>query len=705
MGRSTETAKTKDGYGFAPRSRARAFMVWFVLALVCCAPPALAILSYKFHVRHEERESIDNSRRLAYVLLSHLDRTVEGIDNFMINFGNYLGERWNSEDVYRELRNAPLPASVIQLSMVDPSGRFIASNLAPPGNPIDLSDREHIRVHLDGLLGDNVFISKPVKGRVSKLWTIQFSRAVRDNQGHLRGILVASFEIADLIEFYGRLRGDPDALVAQVGTDGIIRARVAGKGGSDVVGQSLMASPIFQGMRSAPEGVYISASPLDRIERIGYFAVSKRYPLMVVVASERAFVQRQSEEFMVTTGTVAGGLGVALLVLGIVVIRNNRLEQRLRAKELQAEARQREAHFLRAFGNMPGVSVVHVSGDVATPIGASSSDGSSAVARYVRSRQFISQITASDAASVSIEHFTQDGEEHEIQYLVAQISNLETKSPGDAPEREMVVFALDRTAVRTEENNLYQMSKMAALGELVTGLAHEINQPLGVIRLAAANALNGIKRGLPSEHVEEKLNRIVHQTGRMKAIIDHMRIFGRKSELRREPSSVYAAIGGALQVVGTQIRLDDITLSSPAPCCGDVKVLCRQEQLEQVLINLLLNARDAVRARRQATPGYRGSIDVSCAIERGEGEKCTVRILVRDNAGGVPEAIIGKVFQPFFTTKAAGQGTGLGLSVSFGIIRDHGGNLSVVNDADGAVFTIVLPGLLAEEKAPLECAT
>ncbi|WP_164738587.1 ATP-binding protein [Aquabacter cavernae] len=630
--------------------------------------------------------------------MSHLDRTIEAIDSFMINFGTYLGDKWSSDDIYRELRNAPLPASVIQLSLVDAGGRFIASNLAPPGNPFDLSDRDHVRVHLDGLAGDNVFVSKPVKGRVSKVWTIQFSRAVRNEHGRLLGVLVASYEIADLMEFYSRLRTDPNVLVVLVGFDGVIRARAAGAGAGDRVGQDMSNSAAFQLMRESPEGVYQSVSPLDQVERIGYFVSSKRFPLTVLVASDRTFVRRQSEEFMVATGAVSAGLGVALLVLGVMVIRNNRLEQRLRTKEFHAGARQREAQFLRAFGNMPGVSVVHVSGDVASPIGASSSDDASPVARYVRGSQFVSRLAASDASSVNIEHFTQDGEEHEIQYVVAQIGNLENAAApqGEVPEREMVVFALDRTAARTEENNLYQMSKMAALGELVTGLAHEINQPLGVIRLAAANALSGLKRGLPPEHTEEKLNRIIHQTGRMKAIIDHMRIFGRKSELRREPSSVAAAIEGALQVVGTQIRLDDITLTAPLPTGPDVKVLCRQEQLEQVLINLLLNARDAVRARRQGTPGYRGAIDVTCVSEPGEGNACTVRLVVRDNAGGVPESIIGKVFQPFFTTKAAGQGTGLGLSVSFGIIRDHGGNLSVANDADGAVFTIILPGLMPE---------
>lgn len=689
-----DEGKVKQGFGL--RGRARHLVVWLVLLFVCAAPAITTVATYQLHIKQEEREAVLNSQKLAYVLMSHIDRTVEAIDSFMISFGNYLGEKWSPEDVYRELRNATLPPSVAQLSLVDVNGRFIASNLAPPGNSsVDLSDREHIRVHLDGLIGDNVFISKPVKGRVSKLWTIQFSRAIRSETGRLVGILVASYEISDIVDFYARLRTDPHVIIALVGFDGIIRARVAGNGSRDSVGQDISGSSTFQRMRSMSEGPYEAASILDGIDRIGYFVASKKYPLVVLVATDRGFVRSLSHEFMLAIAAVSGGLCIALLLMGLVFIRYNRLEQRLKAREIQSGARQREAQFLRAFGNMPGVSVVHVSGDVATPIGASSFDNASPVARYVRSRQFISQLGASDGSSVNVEHFTKDGEEFEIQYVVAQVDDIEARNrSGEGNEREMVVFALDRTAARTEENNLYQMSKMAALGELVTGLAHEINQPLGVIRLAAANALSGIKRGLPVEHVEEKLNRIVNQTARMKAIIDHMRIFGRKSELRPEPSSISAAIDGALQVVGAQIRLDDITLTATPSSNPQAKVMCRQEQLEQVLINLLLNARDAIRSRRQAVPGYRGSIDVTCDIDAGESGRCTARIVVRDNAGGVPEAIIGKVFQPFFTTKAAGQGTGLGLSVSFGIIRDHGGTLSVVNDAEGAVFTIVLPALL-----------
>jgi signal transduction histidine kinase len=169
-----------------------------------------------------------------------------------------------------------------------------------------------------------------------------------------------------------------------------------------------------------------------------------------------------------------------------------------------------------------------------------------------------------------------------------------------------------------------------------------------------------------------------------------MRIFGRSSTFRLQPSSPADAVSGVAQVIGSDIRHDGIDLDIDIGATAQVEILCRQEQLEQVLINLILNARDAIRAKRAGNPAMRGEIKVSSFLD-GDDRSTFMNLVVQDNAGGIPEAILAKVFQPFFTTKPAGQGTGLGLSVSFGIVRDHGGTLSVRNDERGAVFTIRLP--------------
>ena len=188
----------------------------------------------------------------------------------------------------------------------------------------------------------------------------------------------------------------------------------------------------------------------------------------------------------------------------------------------------------------------------------------------------------------------------------------------------------------------------------------------------------------------------------MSRIIDHMRIFGRKSEEQLQPCNPAHAVDGALQVVGAHFRLDEIevSLSSEADLPD---VLCRQDQLEQVIINLLQNARDAINWRRAALgEPFAGRIAVHVAGEARIGAPEQVLIEVADNGGGIPDEVVDKIFQPFFTTKPPGKGTGLGLSVSFGIIRDHGGSLSVRNGPEGAVFSIRLPARLV---APAAAAT
>jgi C4-dicarboxylate-specific signal transduction histidine kinase len=295
-------------------------------------------------------------------------------------------------------------------------------------------------------------------------------------------------------------------------------------------------------------------------------------------------------------------------------------------------------------------------------------------------------------------HLPNASRDLEVEMVVVPLRAME-KVNGVGP-KELVVFAVDQTLRRMEEQKLYQISKLASLGEVATGLAHEINQPLGVIRLAATNALTGMKKGLGAEHLAAKLDRIIQQTVRMTRIIDHMRIFGRKSEERVQPCKPSDAIEGAMQVVGAHFRLDNIEVQTRY---GDnlPEVLCRQNQLEQVLINLLQNARDAIGERRKRQPDLQGRIGIDVIDDR-SGAAHGVQIKVSDNAGGIPAEYLQRIFEPFFTTKPPGKGTGLGLSVSFGIIREHGGDIRVENGRDGAVFTVRLPAAEAgnEQTAP-----
>lgn len=664
-------------------------MLGALLILVGCIPLMAALALYTLFSQSSLKEAEVNADKLAALLLKSFEQTMEPMDSAMLTFSKTFDPAWTPFQTYEALTAFSLPASFVQISVVDKNGIFVTSNLAPPNaQKIDLSDREHIRVHMDRNAGNGkLFVSKPVLGRVSKTWTIQLSRPLDDGQGHFAGVVVASYSISDFINFYNQLRTDDSMVITLIGTDGIVRARAAT---TTSFGDDLSRGQAFKAALKTPNTPFVAMSPLDGIERVGFIRTSQHYPIMVAVGYSIDYISDKTRDFRLAIGGTAAGLSAALLLVVLLGQSYVRMQKRLEAGDLQAVARQREANVLDAISRVPGISVMHVTAEGPSEIGVPPPGPFSALVRtHLESQDFRASAQALTGPSVSKVHLSDGQTDMEVELVVAPLRTIATATPD---RQDVVVFTLDLTRRRMEENQLYQMSKLASLGELATGLAHEINQPLGVIRLAAANALAGMKQGFSPEYMQSKLERILQQTVRMSQIIDHMRIFGRKSDGELLPSCPREAIEGALQVMGAQLRLDNTQVTVDCPV-GPPRVLCRQEQLEQVLINLLQNARDAVRDRRAATGRqFVGNIAIAVKADPASaGAGPMVRLDISDNAGGIPAGIIERVFQPFFTTKPPGMGTGLGLSVSFGIVRDHGGILTAANGPDGAVFTIRLP--------------
>ncbi len=235
--------------------------------------------------------------------------------------------------------------------------------------------------------------------------------------------------------------------------------------------------------------------------------------------------------------------------------------------------------------------------------------------------------------------------------------------------------------VKEAQSQAIQASKLATLGEMATSVAHELNQPLNVIRLAAENLARKLRdvETVDVEHTRQKIERIIAQTERAAAIIDHMRMFGRKSDSEYQLIDPKDILYATMDLVGQQLKLSEIDVRHNCDSAG-VLVLGDVVILEQVFLNLINNARDALHKCEQ-------KIIWISTVTVGK----TVQVSVADNAGGVPKELLSRVFEPFFTTKQMGDGTGLGLSISYGIVADLGGELSVENTSVGACFTVTLP--------------
>jgi len=235
--------------------------------------------------------------------------------------------------------------------------------------------------------------------------------------------------------------------------------------------------------------------------------------------------------------------------------------------------------------------------------------------------------------------------------------------------------------LRDKQEQLVQAGKLATLGELTTGVAHELNNPLNNTGLFVGNALDLIELGAADKgQIVRELRQAMQQVSKATQIISHLRTFGRAAPVSREPISLRPVIERALSLVQEQLRLHEIEVTLDLGPEEPV-VVGNPIQLEQVFINLLANARDAV------ADSLRKAIRISASVG-----SAAVEIAFVDTGHGIPSGLERRIFDPFFTTKEVGKGTGLGLSITYGIVKEHGGTISVASTpGEGATFLIHLP--------------
>jgi C4-dicarboxylate-specific signal transduction histidine kinase len=237
--------------------------------------------------------------------------------------------------------------------------------------------------------------------------------------------------------------------------------------------------------------------------------------------------------------------------------------------------------------------------------------------------------------------------------------------------------------LREKQEQLVQAGKLATLGELTTGIAHELNNPLNNIGLFMGNAIDLIELGMAGsepERILQELHSAMQQVRKATEIISHLRTFGRVASVSREPVQLLQVILRSISLMQEQLRLRQIEIKLNFPP-EEIVVIGNAIQLEQVFINLLTNARDAL-----TSVTYK-CIEITCSVQAN-----MVEIRFQDSGPGIPPGLEQRIFDPFFTTKDVGTGTGLGLSITYGIIKEHQGSIAVQNElGKGALFLIQIP--------------
>jgi histidine kinase len=256
----------------------------------------------------------------------------------------------------------------------------------------------------------------------------------------------------------------------------------------------------------------------------------------------------------------------------------------------------------------------------------------------------------------------------------------------------LLVTTSDVTKRLETEQQLIQASKMATLGEMATGVAHELNQPLAVIKTASNFFMRKIKKkeSITDDVLQTMAAEINSHVDRASNIINHMRQFGRKSDLNLVAVDLNTVLKRTFEIFSRQLTLRGIEIALDLR--QDLPAVSADpNRLEQVFINLLINARDAIMDRVAAEAERPEKVEKKIFLHTGCDEK-QVYVKVCDSGIGVPQPMREKIFEPFFTTKEVGKGTGLGLSISYGIIKDLRGSIKAeANDSGGACFIIAFP--------------
>jgi two-component system NtrC family sensor kinase len=244
-----------------------------------------------------------------------------------------------------------------------------------------------------------------------------------------------------------------------------------------------------------------------------------------------------------------------------------------------------------------------------------------------------------------------------------------------------------RTAeLKLAHQKLLQSDRLASLGQLSASVAHEINNPIsGVLNLAMLLQRILTNEGVPQNRVPDfrkYLGQVIQETSRVGRIVSDLLAFSRRSKPQRSESDLNRIVQRTVSLVDHKLKLNNVTaevsLDDELPL-----VFCDSSQMQQVVLNLVLNA-------SEATHGKIGG-HVSISTRRGP-EVNTVALEVSDNGEGIPQENLGKIFDPFYTTKPEGKGVGLGLAVLYGIVQSHGGDVNVRTELGvGSTFTVTLP--------------
>jgi len=598
---------------------------------------------------------------------------------------------------WREAQHAR-NAIAVHYWIVDSQGRISATTGDQTAVGLDVRDRPYVQFHLRQS-GDQAHLSSPVVRRTANRESLLLTRRIAGSDREFEGVVVVSLDAEYYDRFISRTRLRDQDVISLVGRDGVIRVR---SGPVQPIGGSYAGTPMFERILKEGAGSSRGIGKSDGVERFIAFRTLSEYDLIVyvgVAVRGETSILSEGIDFLREVAWICTVL-TGLSALAIVLVLKRRHEAAM-SRTIMGELSRRMAvigalldrseALLLAVGYEGHVHFANArcaelfAGAEPVPSGDGHIQSLLGFAAEGAAGLLLERIRASEAAPVSFEMDLVDARGEQRSFL--WIWSADDKTAGDS--RSFIGIGIDVTARRHSEMTAIRSEKISSLGEIAASIVHELNQPLNVIGLACSNVRQMLDESGSAGEASAKLDRIEQQVGRAAGILDRLRRY--ISGAGGSPSCRFAvadAIRAAEEFVADQLRIDGVRVSSRVSAAYFV----RGDRLlfEQLAVNLLLNARDAiVSGGGGGDADIRGEIIVDGAALSGGTH---FRVTVSDTGPGLSVEAAARAFEPYFTTKSIGRGTGLGLPICRTIAQSFGGEISIRNATRGAIveFTVLL---------------
>ena len=667
-------------YGFWKPSHPE---TWWLLILMSTAALVVFVGASEVDKRFGRAVTVDATamaEEAATLLTSTLDTLAGTAFAATDSADDILQDVTDPAELTRGLGKLPFPEPARRITVVEPSGRIISSRYSRYRSP------DHTLNNDTGLIikeiSDGIYMNRSVRGIVSGSETIHFIKKFRFPDGALRRIYIVSYALDGVLRLFDAVPLTPKSIVKITGQNGLlhIAAQHHSRGTFRLLsGDVVSALPARPSAEENPRPKVPLSFAENDVRLVFASASSNEHGFSTTVglnlnAYSQGYKNLRDEMYLVQLLVIT-----TLLVLGIAAYLLRERQMKRRALE---ELRKNESDILSSLAKLDNLAIATVStgGHYATVTGSTPNE----LSRYIEENWgSILSKTEDDTDEPSIHRF-QDQSTNAWREI-AIVTNV-----ADATEHraEKILLALDLTQMRQKANKLYQLSKLASIGGLSTAIAHEIHQPLGTIWFALHNARSLLEKGdVPA--VEPKFKLIESQIEKIKKYVDHLRQFGRPVT-RIDPYhevDVVQVVEAATELLKVENEIYHTSISvRVSPDSSRYLFLGDPNSLEQVIINLLQNARYAIKEQMASGSIKQGKIEIFVTAD-----PANVIIGVSDNGGGIAPDILPHIFELFFTTKSIEEGTGLGLSISQDIVRGLGGMISAENIDGGAKFTIKLP--------------